>query len=150
MAAGFLALCFVYTLTGIFGSLTVLHTVARIIWSPRRALKKQRREGKRVRKLGLVGRHFEYAFNLAPPSCLLDASLGTHNYVTANGLKFHYVSAGDDSKPLMLFLHGFPEVLLKVNFQTSFKRSKSHSSSGFPGVIRLRSSPKTTMWLLLT
>ncbi|KAL5486624.1 hypothetical protein EMCRGX_G019128 [Ephydatia muelleri] len=89
MAAGFLALCFVYTLTGIFGSLTVLHTVARIIWSPRRALKKQRRE--------------------APPSCLLDASLGTHNYVTANGLKFHYVSAGDDSKPLMLFLHGFPE-----------------------------------------
>ena len=45
-----------------------------------------------------------------PPACLLDPSLGTHEYVTANGIKFHYVAAGDPSKPLMLFLHGFPEV----------------------------------------
>ena len=45
-----------------------------------------------------------------PPACLLDPSLGTHEYVTANGIKFHYVAAGDRSKPLMLFLHGFPEV----------------------------------------
>ena len=44
-----------------------------------------------------------------PPACLLDPSLGTHEYVTANGIKFHYVSSGDKSKPLMLFVHGFPE-----------------------------------------
>ena len=47
---------------------------------------------------------------LVPPACLLDPSLGTHEYVTANGLKFHCVTAGDKSKPLMLFVHGFPEV----------------------------------------
>ena len=45
-----------------------------------------------------------------PPACLLDPSLGSHSYVTANGIKFHCVSAGDTSKPLMLCLHGFPEV----------------------------------------
>ncbi len=44
-----------------------------------------------------------------PPTCLMDSSLGTHEYITANGLKFHCVSAGDKSNPLMLFLHGFPE-----------------------------------------
>ena len=50
------------------------------------------------------------SFPAVPPDCLLDRSLGSHEYVTANGIKFHYVTAGDRSKPLMLFLHGFPEV----------------------------------------
>ena len=45
-----------------------------------------------------------------PPACLLDPSLGSHEYVTANGIKFHYVAAGDRTKPLMLLVHGFPEV----------------------------------------
>ena len=48
--------------------------------------------------------------SVVPPACLQDSSLGSHQYVTANGIKFHYVSAGDKSKPLMLLLHGFPEV----------------------------------------
>ena len=47
---------------------------------------------------------------LTPPQCMLDESLGQHEYVRANGIKFHYVTSGDKSKPLMLFLHGFPEV----------------------------------------
>ena len=51
-----------------------------------------------------------HTFATVPPDCLLDRSLGSHEYVTANGIKFHYVTAGDRSKPLMLFLHGFPEV----------------------------------------
>ena len=45
-----------------------------------------------------------------PPACLLDPSFGSHQYITANGIKFHCVSSGDPSKPLMLLLHGFPEV----------------------------------------
>ena len=53
--------------------------------------------------------HMHVLNHTVPPDCLLDRSLGSHEYVTANGIKFHYVTAGDRSKPLMLFLHGFPE-----------------------------------------
>jgi len=44
-----------------------------------------------------------------PPKCLLDPELGDHKYVTVNGIKLHYVEKGDHSKPLMVFVHGFPE-----------------------------------------
>ena len=44
------------------------------------------------------------------PEILQDSSYGTHKYITANGIKFHYVANGNEGKPLMLFLHGFPEV----------------------------------------
>ena len=47
---------------------------------------------------------------VVPPPCLMDPSLGSHGYVTANGIKFHYVAKGSRTKPLMLLLHGFPEV----------------------------------------
>ena len=47
---------------------------------------------------------------LALPEILQDSSYGTHKYVTANGIKFHYVANGTEGNPLMLFLHGFPEV----------------------------------------
>ena len=56
-----------------------------------------------------------YPHPTVPPGCLLDQSLGSHEYVTANGIKFHYVTAGDSSKPLMLFVHGFPEVSKALN-----------------------------------
>ena len=53
---------------------------------------------------------FKRTKRTVPPDCMRDPALGEHKYVTANGLKFHYVSLGDPSKPLMLLLHGFPEV----------------------------------------
>ncbi|XP_072941881.1 uncharacterized protein [Epargyreus clarus] len=46
---------------------------------------------------------------LEPPSCLTDPKYGMHKYIKANNIKLHYVESGDSSKPLMLFLHGFPE-----------------------------------------
>lgn len=48
--------------------------------------------------------------NLVQPEILQDSSYGTHKYITANGIKFHYVANGTEGKPLMLFIHGFPEV----------------------------------------
>ena len=32
-----------------------------------------------------------------------------HKYMKVNGIKIHYVEAGEESKPLMVFVHGFPE-----------------------------------------
>ena len=47
-----------------------------------------------------------------PPKVLEDPSLGKHGYVTlkGRGVKIHYVSNGSPDSPLMLFVHGFPEV----------------------------------------
>ncbi|KAH6925848.1 hypothetical protein HPB50_011132 [Hyalomma asiaticum] len=45
------------------------------------------------------------------PECLGDPELGTHEFVTLdNGVALHYVSAGSREKPLVLLLHGFPEI----------------------------------------
>ncbi|XP_049765008.1 epoxide hydrolase 4-like [Schistocerca cancellata] len=43
------------------------------------------------------------------PECLQDPALGTHHYAKLKGIQLHYVEKGDHSKPLMLFIHGFPE-----------------------------------------
>ncbi|CAI8050545.1 Epoxide hydrolase 4, partial [Geodia barretti] len=67
----------------------LLYVLFALLRNPRKALKRTARD--------------------IPPACLLDPALGSHEYVTANGLKFHCVCAGDTSKPLMLLLHGFPE-----------------------------------------
>ena len=45
----------------------------------------------------------------ARPACLDSPDFGCHSYVTLDGIKIHYVASGPEDKPLMLFLHGFPE-----------------------------------------
>jgi hypothetical protein len=42
-------------------------------------------------------------------AALNDPRWGKHMTLEANGLKFHAVAKGEHGKPLMLFLHGFPE-----------------------------------------
>ncbi|KAJ8727139.1 hypothetical protein PYW08_015536 [Mythimna loreyi] len=46
---------------------------------------------------------------LEPPARLTDPKYGVHKYIKVNGTVLHYVENGDSSKPLMIFLHGFPE-----------------------------------------
>ncbi|XP_046582062.1 epoxide hydrolase 4-like [Haliotis rubra] len=51
------------------------------------------------------------------PSVLNDPDLGTHGYVHLADVKIHYVAQGDETKPLMLFVHGFPEFWYSWRFQ---------------------------------
>jgi pimeloyl-ACP methyl ester carboxylesterase len=43
------------------------------------------------------------------PHYLDDPSFGTHGILTLKDVSIHYVASGPEDKPLMLFLHGFPE-----------------------------------------
>ena len=52
---------------------------------------------------------FRVKARAAPPACLLDPKYGEHKVMRVNGVKIHYVESGDSSKPLILFVHGFPQ-----------------------------------------
>ncbi|XP_039746247.1 epoxide hydrolase 4-like isoform X1 [Pararge aegeria] len=63
---------------------------------------------------------------LEPPASLRDPKYGLHKYIKVNNIKLHYVDSGDASKPLMLFLHGFPEFWYSwrhqiVNFNKDYR-----------------------------
>ena len=34
---------------------------------------------------------------------------GEHKYMSVNGVRLHYVESGDHDKPLLLFVHGWPQ-----------------------------------------
>ncbi|XP_072024395.1 epoxide hydrolase 4-like isoform X1 [Amphiura filiformis] len=51
------------------------------------------------------------------PECMEDASLGSHGFLRTQDVRLHYVAAGSCSKPLMLFLHGFPECWYSWRYQ---------------------------------
>lgn len=51
------------------------------------------------------------------PTCLLDNTFGQHLYVKLKGVKFHYVDSGDNNKPVILFLHGFPDFWISWSSQ---------------------------------
>ncbi|CAL1535326.1 unnamed protein product [Lymnaea stagnalis] len=46
---------------------------------------------------------------ITKPACLTDPTLGTHGFLSLEDVKIHYVASGPEDKPLMLFVHGFPE-----------------------------------------
>lgn len=45
------------------------------------------------------------------PDCLIDDNYGEHRFIkTSSKMVFHYVVKGDKNSPVMLCLHGYPEV----------------------------------------
>jgi len=55
-----------------------------------------------------------------PPAILTDPKWGKHKSIVTNGVRLHYVEAGDPTKPLILFLHGFPEFWLCWRHQLAY------------------------------
>ena len=55
-----------------------------------------------------------------PPDVLRDPRWGSHRHVQLPGLRMHYVEKGDHSKPLMIFLHGFPEFWFSWRYQIEY------------------------------
>ncbi|XP_037037292.1 epoxide hydrolase 4-like [Bradysia coprophila] len=51
------------------------------------------------------------------PAALFDPKYGTHKFATVNGIRLHYVEAGDRTKPLMVFVHGFPDFWYSWRYQ---------------------------------
>jgi len=43
------------------------------------------------------------------PETLSDPKWGKHKFINVNGVRLHYVEAGREEAPLLLFVHGFPE-----------------------------------------
>lgn len=66
---------------------------------------------------------FEVKERRIPPKCLTDAQYGRHSFIKLKDVKLHYVENGDRSKPLMLFVHGFPE------FWFSWRHQMKHFAS---------------------
>ena len=55
-----------------------------------------------------------------PPDVLRDPRWGSHRHIQLPGLRMHYVEKGDHSKPLMIFLHGFPEFWFSWRYQIEY------------------------------
>ena len=59
------------------------------------------------------------------PAVLQDSRHGLHGSIEGSGgVQLHYVEKGDRTKPLMLFLHGFPEFWFSWRFQMAHFSSK--------------------------
>ncbi|CAG5131062.1 unnamed protein product [Candidula unifasciata] len=53
----------------------------------------------------------------APPARLSDPAYGQHNFINIGPIKLHYVASGPSEAPLMLLLHGFPEIWYSWRYQ---------------------------------
>ncbi|XP_071785927.1 epoxide hydrolase 4-like [Asterias amurensis] len=51
------------------------------------------------------------------PECMQNPELGTHGFLRLKDVRLHYVAIGDEDKPLMLMVHGFPECWYSWRFQ---------------------------------
>lgn len=62
----------------------------------------------------------------ARPKGLDDPSLGVHKFFKSGGVRLHYVESGDTSKPLILFVHGFPDFWYTWKNQIKFFNKNYH------------------------
>jgi len=68
-------------------------------------------------KLGPVTFFKKSDLESPPPSDLLNPQYGKHAYINIGPIKIHYVASGPENAPLMLMVHGFPEVWYSWRYQ---------------------------------
>jgi len=75
------------------------------------------------------------------PETLTDPEWGKHKFISVNGVRLHYVEAGREDAPLLLFVHGFPEFWFSwrhqlKHFQQEFRvvafDNRGYNRSGQP------------------
>ncbi|KAJ9574479.1 hypothetical protein L9F63_008342, partial [Diploptera punctata] len=92
----FLRTVYIYSLACFYGLMVSLHLLYSYIRNPSKFPVKERKN---------------------PPKCLTDPINGTHGYLSLKDIKIHYVEKGDRTKPLMLFVHGYPEFWYSWRYQ---------------------------------
>ena len=68
---------------------------------------------------------FNRTFRRTPPALLHDPRWGEHKFADLGGLRIHYVEKGDAERPLIIFVHGFPE------FWFSWRHQLEHFSKEY-------------------
>ena len=69
-------------------------------------------------RLFKIGRRLFYVKpRTSPPACLRDPRYGQHKFTKVNGVRLHYVESGDPGKPLLLFVHGWPQFWFAWRYQ---------------------------------
>nr|XP_019556973.2 epoxide hydrolase 4-like [Aedes albopictus] len=79
----------IYSISAFYAVLFVLRTAVEFVVDP--------------------NRYWSTRTRILSPAVLDGPSFGRHKYAEVNGVKLHYVENGNPDKPLVLFLHGFPE-----------------------------------------
>ncbi|XP_077293941.1 epoxide hydrolase 4-like [Arctopsyche grandis] len=120
---GFAARLYIYAWAVLLASWVFLRRLFSVVWSRHKATPAPPRD--------------------VPPPALCDSSIGRHNYIKLQGVKFHYVEAGDKCAPPLLLLHGFPDcwlgweaqiTLLSVSYHVYALDLKGFGDSDKPGI----------------
>ncbi len=75
----------------------------------------------------MTNRNYKKVEDFVKPSTeVLNNDKWNHKYIESNGLNFHYVSAGEENKEVIVLLHGFPEHWHTWRSQIPFLAKKYH------------------------
>ena len=61
---------------------------------------------------------------------------GQHKFITANGVRLHYVESGDPGKPLLLFVHGWPQFWFAWRYQIEHFQKVGRFTVNVPKIIK--------------
>lgn len=82
--------------------------------------------GNLIRLFKIGRRLFHVKPRTSPPACLRDPRYGQHKFTTVNGVRLHYVESGDPGKPLLLFVHGWPQFWFAWRYQIEHFQKNYH------------------------